>query len=288
MPHTATAKDGSWDTGILNKGDTKTITFDKAGDYQYYCKVHPNMIARRRSGNWKRHAARPRGRKPGTRQALALRSAAAAGSRGSAPRSRRLWVWSRASLHTSCTTPGQSRGRRCSPAPEAPSCLATIGFVLTIPMLLRLRRRFGTWAAPGVALALFAVAFAVSTLWIGPAIRGDGGGSSAEQPFDHASHHPGQQLHSGEKEQSPCGTRMTAWAGGWRSWASSGIPVLGVPDLPVRGRDLCPAQGRRSGEETDALEIAKWCSSRAARFNTWSSRRFRRHLEGNVSGPQAT
>ncbi len=67
----------------------------------------------------------------------------------------------------------------------------TIGFVLTIPMLLRLRRRFDSWAAPGVALALFAVAFAVSTLWIGPAIRGDGGGSSAEQPFDHSSHHPG-------------------------------------------------------------------------------------------------
>jgi plastocyanin len=46
VPHTATAKDGSWDTGILNKGDTKTITFDKAGEYQYYCKVHPNMVAR--------------------------------------------------------------------------------------------------------------------------------------------------------------------------------------------------------------------------------------------------
>jgi len=45
-PHTATSKDGSWDTGILNKGDSETITFDKAGDYEYYCKVHPNMIAR--------------------------------------------------------------------------------------------------------------------------------------------------------------------------------------------------------------------------------------------------
>jgi len=45
-PHTATAKDGSWDTGILNKGDTKTITFDKTGSYEYYCKVHPNMIGR--------------------------------------------------------------------------------------------------------------------------------------------------------------------------------------------------------------------------------------------------
>jgi len=45
-PHTATAQDGSWDTGILNKGQSGTITFDKPGDYTYYCKVHPNMVAR--------------------------------------------------------------------------------------------------------------------------------------------------------------------------------------------------------------------------------------------------
>lgn len=29
------------------------------------------------------------------------------------------------------------------------------GFALSIPMLLRLRRRFGTWAAPAVATAIF-------------------------------------------------------------------------------------------------------------------------------------
>lgn len=46
LPHTATAKDGSWDTGILNKGDEKAVTFDRAGEFEYYCKVHPNMIAR--------------------------------------------------------------------------------------------------------------------------------------------------------------------------------------------------------------------------------------------------
>ncbi len=66
-----------------------------------------------------------------------------------------------------------------------------IGFVLTIPMLLRLRRRFGTWAAPAVALALFAVAFTVSTLWIGPAIRGSSAETAGDQPVDHPSHHPG-------------------------------------------------------------------------------------------------
>jgi len=45
-PHTATARDESWDTGTLNKGESKTIAFDKAGDYTYYCRVHPNMVAR--------------------------------------------------------------------------------------------------------------------------------------------------------------------------------------------------------------------------------------------------
>jgi len=45
-PHTATARDGSWDTGMLNQGESKTITFDKSGDYEYYCTVHPAMIAR--------------------------------------------------------------------------------------------------------------------------------------------------------------------------------------------------------------------------------------------------
>lgn len=45
-PHTATAKDGSWDTGIRSKGESKTITFGKAGDYTYYCTVHPSMVAR--------------------------------------------------------------------------------------------------------------------------------------------------------------------------------------------------------------------------------------------------
>lgn len=47
------------------------------------------------------------------------------------------------------------------------------GFLLTVPMLVRLKKRFGTWAAPAIAAGLFAVTFTVSTVWIGPAIRGD-------------------------------------------------------------------------------------------------------------------
>ncbi len=45
-PHTATAKDGGWGTGTLEKGDSRAITFDKPGDYLYYCKIHPSMVAR--------------------------------------------------------------------------------------------------------------------------------------------------------------------------------------------------------------------------------------------------
>lgn len=62
-----------------------------------------------------------------------------------------------------------------------------IGFALTIPMLLRLKRRFRSWLAPGVAFALFAAMFTISTLWIGPAIRSDSGPVKPE-PSD--PHHP--------------------------------------------------------------------------------------------------
>lgn len=48
-----------------------------------------------------------------------------------------------------------------------------LGFVISVPFLLRLRRRFGNWRAPTVAVAVFAAAFTLSTLVIGPAIRGD-------------------------------------------------------------------------------------------------------------------
>lgn len=44
-PHTATADDGSFDTGTLQKGDSKSITFEKAGTFAYHCTVHPNMKA---------------------------------------------------------------------------------------------------------------------------------------------------------------------------------------------------------------------------------------------------
>ncbi len=42
-PHTATASDGSFDTGILKKGASGSHTFTKAGTISYICSVHPNM-----------------------------------------------------------------------------------------------------------------------------------------------------------------------------------------------------------------------------------------------------
>ena len=43
--HTATADDSSFDTGDLDKGDAKSVTFDQAGSFTYYCRFHPFMKA---------------------------------------------------------------------------------------------------------------------------------------------------------------------------------------------------------------------------------------------------
>jgi amicyanin len=43
-PHTATAKANSaFDTGTLNQGQSKTVTFSRAGTFQYTCLFHPFM-----------------------------------------------------------------------------------------------------------------------------------------------------------------------------------------------------------------------------------------------------
>jgi hypothetical protein len=54
-----------------------------------------------------------------------------------------------------------------------------VGFLAAIPFLLRVHRRTGTWRAPAVLLALFAVIFSISTFVIGPAITA---GPSAKNP----------------------------------------------------------------------------------------------------------
>lgn len=71
----------------------------------------------------------------------------------------------------------------------------TLGLLLSIPMLRRLYRHFGTWRAPAIALLLFATMFAVSAFVIGPAISGDSRQSDVPSrtpdPSEHQGHHGG-------------------------------------------------------------------------------------------------
>lgn len=70
-----------------------------------------------------------------------------------------------------------------------------VGLIATVPMLVRLRRRFGTWWAPGLALAIFAVMFTLSTAVVGPALRGaatdPADGHDGDRPMPTSSGHDG-------------------------------------------------------------------------------------------------
>ena len=35
--------DGLFDTDIINKGETKSVTVSKPGTFEYYCALHPFM-----------------------------------------------------------------------------------------------------------------------------------------------------------------------------------------------------------------------------------------------------
>jgi plastocyanin len=43
--HTATADDGSFDTGDLDQGDSGSVTLSEPGEFTYYCRYHPFMKA---------------------------------------------------------------------------------------------------------------------------------------------------------------------------------------------------------------------------------------------------
>jgi plastocyanin len=44
-PHDATDESGDWATGMLNQGESATVTFDSLGTFRYLCTIHPNMRA---------------------------------------------------------------------------------------------------------------------------------------------------------------------------------------------------------------------------------------------------
>lgn len=64
-----------------------------------------------------------------------------------------------------------------------------IGLVASIPMLVRLHSRFGTWFAPAIGLALFVLMFLLSAFVIGPATSGVGGIQWPQFSSGHSSHH---------------------------------------------------------------------------------------------------
>jgi hypothetical protein len=73
---------------------------------------------------------------------------------------------------------------------------AVLGLVLSLPLLRRLYRRFGTWKAPALALAVFTLMFSLSAFVIGPAINNgdtrpepDGTPVQTPTPDDHDGHH---------------------------------------------------------------------------------------------------
>jgi plastocyanin len=47
-PHTVTSSsssnDSSFDSGVLRRGEAFSFTFDKEGEYPYFCTLHPNMV----------------------------------------------------------------------------------------------------------------------------------------------------------------------------------------------------------------------------------------------------
>lgn len=73
---------------------------------------------------------------------------------------------------------------------------AVVGLVLSLPVLRRLHRRFHTWKAPALAVAVFALMFSISAFVIGPAISGDPGQDPGPVPVrtpapgEHDTHHP--------------------------------------------------------------------------------------------------
>lgn len=75
-----------------------------------------------------------------------------------------------------------------------------LGLLASIPLLLRLYRRFGTWRAPAIGLLIFAAMFSLSTFVVGPAISGSGGGGGAEPgPVPSVEH----TVHHGEPTPTP-------------------------------------------------------------------------------------
>ncbi|MCO4255573.1 CPP1-like family protein [Pseudarthrobacter cellobiosi] len=68
-----------------------------------------------------------------------------------------------------------------------------LGLLASVPMLVRLHRRFGSWVAPALGLLVFGAMFSLSAFVIGPAISGTGGDVTPGPvpTLDHTADHTG-------------------------------------------------------------------------------------------------
>ncbi len=46
IPHTVRANDGSFKSKVLDSGESFSFTFAKAGEYAYFCSIHPHMTGK--------------------------------------------------------------------------------------------------------------------------------------------------------------------------------------------------------------------------------------------------
>jgi plastocyanin len=46
IPHTVVAKDLAFKSKVLDTGDRFTFTFAKAGQFDYFCSIHPHMTGK--------------------------------------------------------------------------------------------------------------------------------------------------------------------------------------------------------------------------------------------------
>ena len=66
-----------------------------------------------------------------------------------------------------------------------------LGLVASVPMLIKLKRRFSNWWAPGIALGVFTAMFLISSFVVGPLISApDKPATPGVSQIDHGAHHP--------------------------------------------------------------------------------------------------
>lgn len=66
-----------------------------------------------------------------------------------------------------------------------------LGLLLSLPLLRRIHRRFGSWVAPALAVAAFAAVFTVSSVAIAPRLTDESTPATPTERPSHADHHGG-------------------------------------------------------------------------------------------------